>query len=652
MCGIAGVWHTDGRPLDTSNLRASSLAIRHRGPDDQGYLLAWPRTGECLPYSEPDSEQGSGDPLPSRTDASLGLGFRRLSILDLSMEGHQPMPDRTRSWWLVFNGEIYNFVELREELRALGHQFRTTGDSEVILASYRQWGDECVTRFNGMFAFAIWDARRRRLFCARDRFGVKPFYYVDRDRTFAFSSEIKGLLPYLPHREPDLPYLRRFLETGLSDDGQRTFLDGVRQLEPAHTLIIDEGGLMRRRYWDVQPGVGYCRYDAPRAGETLRELLTDAVKIRLRSDVAVGSCASGGLDSSAILAIAHRAFGQRMHSFSAVYREPGYDEGRFVDLITADTESIASIITPRPDHWFDVVERMTWFQDGPSSPAGLYTQWHVMSAASHQVTVLLDGQGGDELFAGYFRYLPVLAREQWQAALRGRVTALAPALRESLAAGWRWRQHFQEWSPAQFARAVRQRARARSGAADGQALFASGSAIDAAAPLPFSSTHTPGGLDAVNAALYRDITSTSLPMLLRFEDRNSMAFHLEARTPFLDYRLVEFALSVPGTRKIRHGLAKAFFRDEMHGLVPDPIINRRDKMGYPTPFARWLRGPLRDQMYGFLQETVLPRGWYDRATVADRWRDHQAGRHDWSAEIGRWMTAEIWMRQVIEGGRP
>jgi asparagine synthase (glutamine-hydrolysing) len=651
MCGIAGVWHTDGRPLDTAKLRASSLAIRHRGPNDQGYLLAWPRSAECLPCAEPDAGAGSAERLPSETDASVGLAFRRLSILDLSMEGHQPMPDRTRGCWLVFNGEIYNFIELRDELRAFGHEFRTTGDSEVILAAYRQWGDECVSRFNGMFAFAIWDAPRRRLFCARDRFGVKPFYYFLRDGAFAFSSEIKGLLPYLRDREPDLPYLRRFLETGLSDDGARTFLDGVHQLEPAHTLVVENGKAVRRRYWDVQPGAGYCRYDAPRAGEMLRELLTDAVRIRLRSDVPVGSCASGGLDSSAILAIAHRAFGQRMHSFSAVYHEPGYDEGRFVDLITADTRSIASIVTPRPEEWFDVVERMTWFQDGPSSPAGLYTQWHVMNAASRQVTVLLDGQGGDELFAGYFRYLPVLAREQWRAALHGRVSALAPAVRESFAVGWRWRQHFQEWSPGQFARAARQRARARAGATSVGSLFAPDSPVGASAPLPFTETRAPDGLDAVNAALYRDITSTSLPMLLRFEDRNSMAFHLEARTPFLDYRLVEFALAVPGTRKIRHGLAKAFFREEMQGLVPDPIINRRDKMGYPTPFARWLRGPLREGMHRFLNETVLPRGWYDRDTVERRWSDHQAGRHDWSAEIGRWMTAEIWMRQVIEGGR-
>jgi asparagine synthase (glutamine-hydrolysing) len=567
----------------------------------------------------------------------------------LSIEGHQPMPDRSRSCWLVFNGEIYNFVELRDELRALGHDFRTTGDSEVILAAYRQWGDDCVARFNGMFAFAIWDAARRRLFCARDRFGVKPFYYIFSGSTFAFGSEIKALLPWLSTREADLPYLRRFLDTGLSDDGRRTFLRGVHQLESAHTLVVQDGRLTLRRYWDVVPGEGHCRYDAALAGETLRDLLTDSIRLRLRSDVPVGSCASGGLDSSAILAIAHRALGQRMHSFSAVYHEPGYDEGDFVDLITRETESIAKIVTPRPDEWFDVVDRMTWFQDGPSSPAGLYTQWHVMSAASDCVTVLLDGQGGDELFAGYFRYLPVLAREQWRAVAGGRLSAMPGAMRESFAASWRWRQHFREWSPAQFTRAVRQRARVRAGGARDKSVFDGEQEIGATEPLPFAASTAPAGLDAINAALYRDITSTSLPMLLRFEDRNAMAFHLEARTPFLDYRLVEFALAVPGPRKIRHGLAKAFFREEMRGVVPAQILGRRDKMGYPTPFARWLRGPLRAGMLEFLNERVLTRGWYDASAVAQRWEDHQAGRHDWSAEIGRWMTAEIWMKQVVDG---
>jgi asparagine synthase (glutamine-hydrolysing) len=576
----------------------------------------------------------------------MAFGFRRLAILDLSPRGHQPMPNHTGERWTMLNGEIYNYLELREELRGVGYAFRTETDTEVVLAAYDAWGEACVTRFNGMFAIALWDGPAGRLFCARDRFGVKPLYYLHDAGIFAFASEIKALLPYLDERRADLAYLRRFLDTGLSDDGTDTFVEGVKAVLPAHTMTVTPERLVERRYWDLDVAAT-ARARGAGSEEALRELLIDSVRLRLRSDVPVGTCASGGIDSSAIVSIASRLLSHPMHSFSAVYPVPGYDEGRFVDCITSSAGTLATRVTPSPDRWFDVIGRMTWHQDGPTAAGGLYTQWHVMEAAHGKVTVLLDGQGGDELFAGYFRHLPVLAAQLWGRVRHGQLTATWPALRETAFLGIRWREHFEEWTLGQFARAVLQRSRSRR-TGNGMAPLYRGLLAETVPQAP-ALGRVPAGLDSLNAALYRDVTAASVPMLLRFEDRNSMAFNIEARVPFLDYRLVEFALTVPGERKVERGLSKAYLRRALAGIVPPPILDRKDKKGYATPLAVWLRGPLRAQAWAFLQDRVLPRGWYDPAAVSRRWTQHQRGRHDWSAEIARWMTAEIWWRQVIEG---
>ncbi len=651
MCGILGVWHFDGRPVHLPTLRNALASIRHRGPDDEGYLLIHPGSRPCS-YAGPNTPAEVHLPqLPaSNPGASLGFAFRRLAILDLSPRGHQPMPDRTGERWAMLNGEIYNYLELREELRAHGYAFATETDTEVVLAAYDVWGEACVARFNGMFAIALWDGPAGRLFCARDRFGVKPFYYVRGAGSFAFASEIKALLPYLEERLADLAYLRRFLDTGLSDDGADTFVEGVQAVLPAHTMTVTPGRLVERRYWDLDV-TSAAAAGASGAGreEALRALLTDCVRLRLRSDVPVGTCASGGIDSSAIVSIASRLLGHPMHSFSAVYPVPGYDEGRFVDSITASAGTLATRVTPSPDRWFDVIERMTWHQDGPTAAGGLFTQWHVMEAAHGKVTVLLDGQGGDELFAGYFRYLPVLAAQLWGRVRHGQLAATWPAVRETAYLGLRWREHFEEWTASQFVRAALQRSRSRRSGNGAAPLYRG--LLAETMPRAARPTAVPAGLDSLNAALYRDVTALSVPMLLRFEDRNSMAFHIEARVPFLDYRLVEFALTVPGERKVERGLSKAFLRRALAGVVPPEILNRRDKKGYATPLAPWLRGPLRRQVWDFLNDRVLPRGWYDPATVSRRWMQHQQGQHDWSAEIARWMTAEIWWQQVIEGGR-
>jgi asparagine synthase (glutamine-hydrolysing) len=496
-----------------------------------------------------------------------------------------------------------------------------------------------------MFALALWDGPTGRLFCARDRFGVKPFYYVYRPALFVFASEVKALLPYLPERRPDLPYLRRFLDTGLSDDGADTFLAEVQALLPAHTMTVTPSQLVQRRYWDMQAAAAAAPGKSG-GEEALRELLTDSVRLRLRSDVPVGTCASGGLDSSAIVSIASKLLDHPMHSFSAVYPVPGYDESRFVDQITSSARTLSHQVSPSPDHWFSILETMTWHQDGPTSAAGPYTQWHVMQAAKGQVTVLLDGQGGDELFAGYFRYLPVLVRQLWARAAAGHPGVSWRAARETLALARAWREHFEEWSAGQFARAALQRARSRRGGKRTDSLYRG--LLEATAPRVAAPAEAVAGLDLLNATLYRDVTADSVPMLLRFEDRNSMAFHLEARVPFLDYRLVEFALTLPAERKVERGLSKAFLRRALAGTVPGPIVERRDKKGYPTPLALWLRGPLRTQAWDFLQQRVLSRGWYDPGVVSRRWAQHQSGRHDWSAEISRWMTTEIWWDQVID----
>jgi asparagine synthase (glutamine-hydrolysing) len=644
MCGIAGL-AGNLEPGTPAALARMTAALRHRGPDDEGYLLAG--GGTVHRFRGPDTVAGIADPpLPSSAPAGtrVAFGHRRLAILDLTAGGHGPMGTADGRLWITYNGEIFNYLELREELRARGHAFRTTSDTEVLLAAYSEWGEDALPRLNGMFAFALYDARDRSVLCVRDRFGVKPLYYWSGDGLLAFASEIKALAahPRVPCR-PDAGAVAGFLVTGSLDESDRSFFADIRSLPGGHCLRVGEDGrpVVRRWYALPDPEPQPCR------PEDFHALLEDAVRLRLRSDVDVGTCLSGGLDSSSIVALTARLRGKDAagahRSFSIVYPEAGLDESRHVAAVVESTGVQGARATPTSAELVRDLPALVRSQDEPFPSAAMYSQWRVMRLASEAgVRVLLDGQGGDEVLGGYTYHLgPFLAetarRRGWGAAAReiGRLHGVSGLPRPLLAGLVAY--HALPVPPALRARAVRRFASHGRLSSD---LLDRGFAERAG--FVQSERHRPRTtlLDERREGLLR----TSLPALLRYEDRNSMAFSVEARTPFLDYRLVERALALPSSDLVRDGWTKAILRESMAGIIPDCVRLRRDKLGFATPEARWLR-EIASQLREWLGPDACLAG-VIRADVLDKWR--QGSDEGLATRPGLWraLSVELWLRHV------
>jgi asparagine synthase (glutamine-hydrolysing) len=654
MCGIAGALHLDGGSIAPRLIQQSAALIAHRGPDGDGFLLANTRQHVYQPCSGDHTPQGISAP---HVLSDVGLvpdllmAHRRLAIIDLSPAGHEPMTyqDGASPLWMVFNGEIYNYLEIRDQLRALGYSFHTESDAEVILAAYRAWDTACVDRFVGMFAFAIWDDARQRLWCVRDRFGVKPLYYSVENGVFAFASEIKALKPFAPAGyAPDHAVLAHFLHTGTITYAPRTFYTGIHELPASHALIVQHGKVSDPyRYYHVDSEAASARYDLSSEAATAQaclSLLQDAVRLRLRSDVPVGTCLSGGLDSSAIVALATRQLNggsahgdQRMNSFSAVYPVKGIDESRYIDLVAGEFRTHAHRIFPQPDDFLAILRKITWHQDIPTASSGVYTQYHVMQLAHGKVTVLLDGQGSDELFGGYLSYVVKhlnLLRRRDPIAWTRQMALFTAQVRA-------------RFNPSLNGREFLTRAGDYVTGRKDESL--SPVALEAARDLHLNG-HAPfNGGDPLNTHLHNAVTRDSIPALLHYEDRNSMAYAIEARVPFLDHRLVEFALAVPADHKIRGADTKLVLRRSLRGILPDAIIDRKDKLGYPTPLGQWMRGALRQPISAYLESDVIPRGtrdgWLNGDAVRRAWSQHQAGSHSHERAIFRVLTAALWLDQ-------
>jgi asparagine synthase (glutamine-hydrolysing) len=540
---------------------------------------------------------------------------------------------------VVFNGEIYNYVELRDDLAAHGYRFRTHTDTEVILAAYEQWGDDCVERFNGMFAFALWDARRRRLFAARDRFGEKPFYYTRFGGRFAFASEIKALVvdPSMSRAVDDV-VLARYLVDAQVDGDERTFFRDVRQLPPAHVLVVDaDGTIATRRYWQLELDET-LRLQPAEAAEEFRALLTDSVRIRLRSDVAVGSSLSGGLDSTSIVCTMARLLGGAAPSqktFSARYRTGGTDEGRFIDAVVEAAGVDAHHVWIEGRDLVEELDRFVYYQDEPVPHTSQFAQWKVMALAMQAgVTVLLDGQGADEVLGGYpsptfgYRYAELAASGHLGtlihefAAYRRNHGSVAPALRYMGAA----------LLPVTLRHAIRSKYHA----------------ADALMPTRGTAVPRPSGrrVNGLRSALYQTLTSTSLPSLLRFGDRNSMAFSREARLPFLDHRLVEFVYRLPPELLVNDGTSKVLLRQSMQGVIPEVIASRMDKIGFATPEREWFLGPLRPWLEDKLA-ALKRRDIVSRTAIDEQWRKVLAG-HGRTGNVWRLANLEAWMQKFVD----
>jgi len=603
MCGIVALI-AGSAPIDLEALQKATDLARHRGPDDEGYVAfgqdglqptVWggPATpGTCFAAGHPFLP--ASPTVPILPDARVGLGHRRLSIVDLSPAGHQPMCSPDRNTWIVYNGEVYNHVELRAELEARGHAFRSHSDTEVMLAAYREWGSECLHRFNGMFAFVLVDRARRRVVAARDRFGVKPLYWW-RSSTgvIAFASEIKQFTA-LPEWRAVLNGQRAydFLRWGACDHTDETLFAGVRQLRGGECVEIDldrppgEQHLAPRRWYELRP----TELDGTPedAVSRFRELFFDAVRLRLRADVPVGSCLSGGLDSSSIVCAMNRLLHDagaagRQQTFSAVTDVARYDERRFSRKVVAATGVAAHEVQPPLEDLFGEVDRITWHQDEPFGSTSIYAQWHVFRlAAATGVKVMLDGQGADESLAGYHAFfgarLAGLARGLRWGQLAGEVRALRRV--HGYRAGWAMREASAALLPRAGARLVRRFAAAPE--------WLDLERVGAVPRHPFDDGEG-AHRTSVGALSRAQLLRTSLPMLLHWEDRDSMAHSIEARVPFLDYRLVELALGLPDALKIAGGVTKRVLREAMAGILPEAVRTRMDKLGFQTPEEEWLR---------------------------------------------------------------
>ncbi|WOX58349.1 asparagine synthase (glutamine-hydrolyzing) [Methanoculleus receptaculi] len=603
MCGIAGQLHLAGGAADPELVRRMSDLLKHRGPDGDGIYV----------------------------DGMVALAHRRLAIIDLSEEGHQPMTNEDGTLWLVFNGEIYNYRELMEELIAHGHQFRSRTDSEVILHAYEEWGTGCLQRFNGMWAFALWDGRRRELFCARDRLGIKPFYYARTGDSFLFASEIKALRVH-PEvgRHPNEKMVSAFLAWGLADHTDQTMFDGVLQLLPAHYMIVGENGIVEHAaFWEVT--VNPALESEPDSDEHLSRaflsLLEDAVDLHLRSDVPVGTCLSGGLDSSTLTVLINRVLRRgspggeppRQNTFSACFEDKRCDESTYIDIVVESTGVRSHRVYPAADAiWVDI-ERLLYINDEPFAALTLYSQYCVMRLARDEVKVVLDGQGADELLAGYIAYQYCHIREL----VRG--FHILRAARETLGT-LRHHSDFLSYTLTQLFARKKHRNLIR-----------------------MEGSRTPRYRGTLSEVLETDLMRANLPYLLHWEDRTSMAFSIEARVPFLDYRVVEFLASLPVDQKIRGGVTKFVLRKAIRGLVPEVIRCRMDKKGFATPEEVWMQGDMSEKVLEILSsEAFKSRPYWDADAVAESYKAFLQGNMPYSSEIWRIVCCELWLRRFID----
>ncbi|MHB8245664.1 MAG: asparagine synthase (glutamine-hydrolyzing) [Acidimicrobiales bacterium] len=609
MCGISGFIGARDHGL----LVAMTERITHRGPDDEGLY---------------ESDLAS-------------LGHRRLSIIDLD-HGQQPLSNEARDRHLVYNGEIYNFRELRTELEALGCHFRTNCDTEVVLAAYEQWGSACVERFNGMWAFAILDERTGQLVLARDHLGIKPLYYAEAGGRFLFASEVKSLLAdrdLVP--EVDQERLAGYLLLGLHDHDDRTFFAGIRQVKPATVVTVPLGGRQRyerrqHRYWEPK-----LSRDAPADPQVFREVFERAIQRRLVADVTVGTCLSGGLDSSSIVCVmskllAERApdsasMGDQLATFSAVFDGDPIDEQAYIRPVLALSGAASHLVRPQSEDLFADLPILVWHQDEPMVSSGPYAQYRVMQLAQGKAKVLLDGQGGDELLAGYvpyqYVYLRQLAAERKFETLaresRAARDVLTPIVRQKFS------DRRRGVDPSLYCRPLLGDPSRRS-------------AVRAADQREYSK---------LKERLAQDMTQYSLPSLLRYEDRNSMAWSIESRPPFLDQELVDLILRLPEDAIVRNGWSRWILREALAGVIPDVVRLRRKKIGFTTPEMSWLRKE-RALVQGILRSpSFCSRPYWDGPSIARAFHAACNGELEESPFFWRVINAEAWLR-VFHGPVP
>ena len=626
MCGICGKINFHNEPVDETLLKRMASTIAHRGPDDEGIYVK----------------------------DGIGLGHRRLSIIDLSPLAHQPMSNEDGTIWIVFNGEIYNFLDLKKDLIKRGHIFRSHSDTEVILHLYEEEGTECVQKLRGMFAFAIWDDNNKSLFLTRDRVGKKPLYYWYDKNTFVFASEIKAILQDITfQRRPDYLAIHHYL-TFQDVPSPLNAFEGIKKLPPAHYLILKNGQIEIKRYWKLS----YLPKHKLGVEEIKREIverLKEAVKIRLISDVPLGAFLSGGIDSSATVALMAGMMDEPVKTFSIGFKEESYNELRYAKMVAEryKTDHTEFIVEPKA---MEVIDKLVWHYNEPFADSSAIPTYYVSKLAREHVTVILNGDGGDENFAGYGRY----AANEFSRKIHNffptpaarailPFVMLLPHGKDPKNFFWRLKRFLQEYlkSPelrnghwlCHFTNEMKSELYT-----DG---FTDKVSVDSF-ELLFDKYRDAEADSFLDKTLYADVMMYLPDDLLVKVDVASMANSLEARSPFLDHEFMEFVAGIPSELKLKGRTTKYILKEALRGILPDEVLFR-EKMGFGVPIDHWFRNELRDMAYDvILSERAIARGYFKKEAVEKILDEHVSGKWNWHYHIWNLLMLELWHRMFID----
>lgn len=610
MCGICGIINFKDQHVKDSPIRKMMQIMKHRGPDDEGVFV----------------------------EDNVGLGFVRLSIIDLSPAGHQPMLSNDQRYVMIFNGEIFNYIEIRKELQEKGYKFKTQTDSEILLTSYIEWGEACLHRFNGMWAFVIYDRQLKKIFGARDRFGIKPFYYTLTNEYLAFCSEIPPLLSLPDHKStPDYQSIFDYLVFNRTDQTENTFFKEVKKIQHGHQFSIVNSQLVIEKWYDLRERV--AKTEGFKNPEEYKELFSSAIELRLRSDVPVGVCLSGGLDSSSIVSVLLNDYKKKdLKTFSAVY-ESGQigDESEYINEFKTLLNDMF-FITPNATSLQNDLQLFVKAHAEPIPSTSPYAQFQVMKLAKDNVVVTLDGQGADEELGGYHYFFGFYFKDLL---IHGRIKKLCTEIYYYLVKHQSM-MGFKSFLFFILPKRIRTKARVNEkGYLEADFINHYKNSNSIAGDLY--------GSKSLHEALL-DHFEYKLEHLLKWEDRNSMWFSLESRVPFLDYRVVEKSLATSSDSMIKNGMTKSILREAMKGILPEKIRLRRDKIGFSTPQDEWFR---TTEWQIFIKSIITSSSFKERKLIDPQkainlYQKHLNGKINDSKEIWKWINLELWFRQFID----
>jgi len=619
MCGISGIYSAK-QELDKDLVNSMRDILSHRGPDDFGSFF----------------------------DDRIALSHRRLSVIDLSTNGHQPMFNSDKTICLVFNGEIYNYIELRDALIAKGHNFVSETDTEVIIKTYEEYGFDCLKYFNGMFAFALWDKNTDNLFCARDKFGEKPFYYFLHDNDFVFASEIKSILIYLESKnfkkEINENALSDYIYFGLMDHNSDTFFRNIKQLPPSHYLVKSEDSIEINNYYKLE---NKNLEDLIKPSLKFKTLFENSIKLRLRSDVKVGALLSGGIDSASLASIVDSNNKQSLENpnnlfktFTSASLDANYDESKFVDLMVEEYKISNKKIYPSSNKFITKLRKIIWHHDEPILGTSIYAHWHLMSEIKNEkVTVFLHGQGADEFLCGYDYHYPYFLSDYLSNFKLTRFLKLVKRYCDK-----------NKISQLSLIRSSIQKLLGDNISLKLSAAFSSYSNVfNVNINSPNFNLNQPQSSRLLQKS-HSDIFASNMPYILHYEDRNSMAFSLESRAPYLDSDLAEFMFSLPINQKISGTSTKIVLRKSMKGNIPEAIRKRKDKMGFVTPMDEWIKDSYQDIKEIFLSKKFRNRAVFNHKILLRILENYHKGedRIYYRNVIWKALCIELWLREFLD----